>query len=59
MKYAIQRISGKVGGVHPKIVQERLGHPNTSMPLNRYSHVTSDMQRFAAETLDAAFTKVS
>jgi hypothetical protein len=27
--------------------------------LNRYSHVTPDMQRAAAETLDAAFDKVS
>jgi integrase len=46
-------------GVHPKIVQERLGHADISMTLNRYSHVTPDMQRSAADTLDAAFTKVS
>jgi integrase len=45
-------------GVHPKIVQERLGHADISMTLNRYSHVTPDMQRAAAETLDAVFTKV-
>jgi integrase len=42
-------------GVHPKIVQERLGHGDISMTLNRYSHVTPDMQRAAADTLDAAF----
>jgi integrase len=29
-------------GVHPKIVQERLGHTDISMTLNRYSHVTPD-----------------
>jgi hypothetical protein len=29
------------------------------MTLNRYSHVTPDMQRSAAETLDATFTMVS
>jgi integrase len=46
-------------GVHPKIVQERLGHADISMMLNRYSHVTPDMQRQAADTLDAVFTKVS
>jgi integrase len=46
-------------GVHPKIVQERLGHADISMTLNRYSHVTPDMQRSAADTLDAVFTKVS
>jgi integrase len=39
-------------GVHPKIVQERLGHADISMTLNRYSHVTPDMQRSAADVLD-------
>lgn len=46
-------------GVHPKIVQERLGHADIAMTLNRYSHMTPDMQRSAADSLDAAFTKVS
>jgi integrase len=46
-------------GVHPKIVQERLGHADISMTLNRYSHVTPDRQRSAADTLDAVFTRVS
>jgi integrase len=41
-------------GVHPKIVQERLGHSDISMALNRYSHVTPSMQRQAADTLDTA-----
>jgi integrase len=41
-------------GVHPKIVQERLGHANIAMTLDRYSHVTMDMQRQAADALDAA-----
>ncbi len=39
-------------GVHPKIVQERLGHATISMTLDRYSHVTMDMQREAADRLD-------
>lgn len=39
-------------GEHPKIVQERLGHADVSMTLNRYSHVTMDMQRDAADRLD-------
>ncbi len=38
-------------GEHPKIVQERLGHADISMTLNRYSHVTMDMQRDAADRL--------
>lgn len=41
-------------GVHPKIVQERLGHADISMTLNRYSHVTPSMQRQAADALDDA-----
>jgi hypothetical protein len=45
-------------GVHPRIVQERLGHADISMTLNRYSHVTPDTQRSAADTLDAVFTRV-
>ncbi|HEV2107812.1 MAG TPA: site-specific integrase [Thermomicrobiales bacterium] len=41
-------------GVHPKIVQERLGHADIAMTLNRYSHVTPSMQREATDTLDTA-----
>ncbi|MDP9363201.1 MAG: site-specific integrase [Chloroflexota bacterium] len=41
------------GGVHGKIVQERLGHSNIAMTLDLYSHVTADMQRTAADRLDA------
>jgi integrase len=40
-------------GVHGKIVQERLGHANIAMTLDLYSHVTADMQRRAAEAIDA------
>ena len=40
------------GGVHPKIVQERLGHANISLTLNTYSHVLLSMQEEAAEKLD-------
>lgn len=45
--------------VHPKIVQERLGHADITMTLNRYSHVAQDMQRSAADMLDAGSKKVS
>jgi integrase len=40
-------------GEHPKIVKERLGHSDVSMTLNRYSHVTMDMQKDAAARLDS------
>lgn len=36
-------------GVHPKVVQERLGHSNVGVTLNIYSHVSVGMQRDAAE----------
>lgn len=40
-------------GVHPKVVQERLGHSSISMTMDRYSHVTEGMDRDAAETVAA------
>lgn len=42
-------------GVHPKIVQERLGHNNDIMTLDLPSHVSMDMQRDAIDWLDGAF----
>ena len=42
-------------GVHPKIVQERLGHSNISLTLNTYSHIIPGMQEDAAKKLDAMF----
>ena len=41
-------------GKPPKIVQERLGHSDISMMLNRYSHVTPNLQKLAADNLSAA-----
>ena len=45
--------------VHPKIVQERLGHSDVSTTLNRYSHVTMDMQRDAAAQMDVLINHIS
>ena len=39
-------------GVHPKIVQERLGHSTISMTLDTYSHVLPGMQERAAADLE-------
>jgi integrase len=39
-------------GVHPKIVQERLGHSNISMTLNIYSHALPSLQEDAANDID-------
>jgi integrase len=35
-------------GVHPKVVQERLGHANISITLGTYSHVVPGLQEAAA-----------
>ena len=35
-------------GVHPKVVQERLGHSTIAITLNIYSHVVPAMQEEAA-----------
>ena len=37
-------------GVHPKIVQERLGHGSIQITLDTYSHVAPDLQQTAANT---------
>ena len=46
-------------GVHPKIVQERLGHSQIAMTLDTYSHVLPSMQRAAATKLDELFSAPS
>ena len=43
-------------GVHPKVVQERLGHANISLTLDTYCHVTADLHDDAAERVAALFT---
>jgi len=35
-------------GIHPRVVQERLGHANVGITLDTYSHVDLDMQAAAA-----------
>jgi integrase len=39
-------------GIHPKIVQERLGHSTISMTLDIYSHVAPGLQEAAAKSFD-------
>ena len=40
-------------GVHPKIVQETLGHSQIGITMNLYSHVMPTMQKEAMERLTA------
>jgi integrase len=40
---------------HPKVVQERLVHASISETLDRYSHVSADMQQRGAAHFDRHF----
>ena len=46
-------------GVHPKIVQERLGHSSISTTLDIYSHVVPGLQKAAAQRFDDGLPKTS
>jgi integrase len=39
-------------GVHPKIVQERLGHSSIQITLDTYSHILPGLQEAAAKRFD-------
>ena len=39
-------------GIHPKIVQERLGHSSIQTTLDTYSHVAPGLQQAAANRFD-------
>jgi integrase len=42
--------------VHPKVVSELLGHSSIRITLDLYTHVSLDLEKQAAATLNAAFT---
>jgi len=39
-------------GIHPKVVQERLGHASIALTLDTYSHSIPTLQRDAAVKMD-------
>jgi integrase len=43
------------GGVHPKVVSERLGHSGIRITMDTYSHVMPGLQAAAAARLDGVF----
>jgi integrase len=43
-------------GISPKTVQTMLGHSSVAMTLDVYSHVSLDLEKQAAATLNAALT---
>jgi len=44
-------------GIHPKIVQERLGHGSIAVTLDTYSHVVSGLQELAVQRFEGIFDK--
>jgi len=46
-------------GIHPKVVQERLGHSTISVTLDTYSHVAPGLQEAAARHFDELLTRSS
>ena len=44
-------------GIHPKVVQERLGHASIQMTLDIYSHVALGIQEAAAQSFDKLLNK--
>lgn len=44
---------GLAAGIHPKVMQERLGHSSIAITLDRYSHVIPSMQEDAASKVAA------
>jgi integrase len=43
--------------IHPKVVQERLGHLSITQTLDTYSHVIPSMQKEAVQKLKNILTK--
>jgi len=43
-----------MANVHPKVVQERLGHSSITTTVDTYSHVMPGIQDEAASRIDAA-----
>ena len=46
-------------GCHPRVVMDLLGHSSITVTLDNYSHVIPDMQREAADQMDAVFNPVA
>ncbi|HAA80517.1 MAG TPA: site-specific integrase [Thermoanaerobacter sp.] len=44
-------------GVHPKVVQERLGHSSITITLDLYSHLVPGLQELAAQSLNGLLSK--
>ena len=45
-------------GVHPKVVQEQLGHSGSEITMDIYSHVPESMKQDAAEGIAGLFEAI-
>lgn len=55
LRHSYATLALKVG-IHPRVVQERLGHANVGITLDTYSHVTMPMQAEAASLVASLVT---
>jgi len=55
----LRRSAATILRVHPKVVQELLGHSSISMTVNIYSHILPSMQQEAMNKLDDIFRQQS
>lgn len=46
-------------GIHPRLVQEILGHEQIDTTMNIYSHILPTMQKEVVEKLDSLFGRLS
>ena len=57
MKFYPPISHASIKGIHPKIVQERLGHSTIAITLDTYSHVAPGLQEAAAVRFDDVIFK--
>ena len=46
-------------GIHPKVIQERLGHASIKTTLDVYGHLYEGLDGAAADALDGAFRRAA
>ena len=51
-------LSPENSSIHPKIVQERLGHVSIETTLDTYSHIVPGLQQAAANKFDEIVTQI-
>ena len=55
MVNACHRVRRLKQGIHPRVVQERLGHSTIAITLGIYSHVSPTLHDEVARTVAASF----